>query len=326
MMPDAASAAFLREVKSSRGKPLWDLTPAEIRSNVRGASLQLAAPAADVHHVEDRRMPVPGGEISLRVYTPRPAAPDRPFPIVLHYHGAGFVAGDLDTHDSIARFQCRHADAVVVAVDYRLAPEHPFPAAVDDAYAAARWAVEHASELNGNARRIAVVGDSAGANLATVVCQLAKARNGPAIAYQALLYPAVDFRLAPLRPSAVEFGGGDFFLSVRDMEFFRSCYLSDPARQMSDPRVSPLLAEDLSGLPPALVLTAGCDPMRDEGREYADRLAAAGVPVEYRCFEQTIHAFISFAAVIPAAGEALSVIASGLRAALHPDGDKSRQA
>jgi acetyl esterase len=266
--------------------------------------------------VEDRRIPVPGGEVGLRIYTPRPATPDRPFPIVVHYHGAGFVAGDLDTHDSIARFYCKHADAVVVAVDYRLAPEHRFPAPLEDSYAALQWAAAHAAELNGDARRIAVTGDSAGGNLAAAVCQLAKERGGAQPAYQALIYPVVDFRMTP-RPSLVEFGGGDFFLSLRDMEFFRSSYLADPERRMNDPHASPLLAADVSGLPAALVLTAGCDPLRDEGKAYADRLAAAGVPVEYRCFEQAIHAFISFAGAIPSGRDALSFVASRLHAGLH---------
>jgi acetyl esterase len=262
-------------------------------------------------------MPVPGGEIGLRIYIPRPGTGDQPFPIVVHFHGAGFVAGDLDTHDSIARFLCRHADAVVIAVDYRLAPEHPFPAAVDDAYAAVEWAVEHAREFHGDARRIAVIGDSAGGNLAAVVCQLAKANNGPRIAFQVLVYPVVDFRLDATYPSREKFGGGDFFLSNRDMEFFRSCYLDDVPRHANDPRASPLLGTDLAGLPPALVVTAGCDPLHDEAKAYADRLAAAGVPVEHRCFETTVHACLSFAGALPVGIEGLTFVAARLRAALH---------
>ena len=316
MTPDAVTLAFLDALKAAGRRPLWELTIDEVRASIRAASLQLGAPSTDVHDVVDRKMPVPGGEIGLRVYTPRPANEDRPFPIVVHLHGAGFVAGDLDTHDSIARYYCKHADAVVIAVDYRLAPEHPFPAAVDDAYAAVEWAVEHAHELHGDARRIAVLGDSAGGNLAAVVCQLAKARNGPRIAFQALVYPVVDFRPGATYPSREQFGGGDFFLSNRDMEFFRSCYLNDVPRNGSEPRASPLLG-DLAGLPPALVVTAGCDPLHDEAKAYADRLAAAGVPVEYRCFESTIHAFMSFAAALPVGVEGLSFVASRLRAALH---------
>jgi len=316
MMPDAPTRAFLDALKAAGGKPLWERTIDETRTTIRGASLQLAAPSTDVHAVADRRMSVAGGEIGLRIYTPR-AGGNGLFPIVVHYHGAGFVAGDLDTHDAIARFHCAHADAVVIAVDYRLAPEHPFPEAVDDAYAAVEWAVAHAPELHGDARRIAVIGDSAGGNLAAVVCQLAKARKGPRIAFQALVYPVVDLRLDAAYPSRDEFGGGGFFLSTRDMEFFRSRYLTDERRQASDPRVSPLLADDVAGLPPALVVTAGCDPLRDEGKAYADRLTAADVPVEYRCFESTIHPFMSFGAAIPVALEGLAFVASRLRTALH---------
>jgi acetyl esterase len=315
--PDAATLAFLNALNSAESRPLWEMTVDEMRASIRSASLQLAAPSTDVHEVVDRKMPVAGGEVGLRIYTPRPGSEDQRLPIVVHLHGAGFVAGDLDTHDSIARFHCKHADAVVIAVDYRLAPEHPFPAAVDDAYAAVQWAVEHARELHGDARRIAVLGDSAGGNLAAVACQLAKARNGPRIAFQALVYPVVDFRSDVAYPSVAQFGSGDFFLSNRDMELFRSRYLTDVERQASDPRASPLLAGDLAGLPAALVVTAGCDPLRDEGKAYADRLAAADVPVEYHCFESTIHAFMSFAGAIPVGLEGLSFVASRLRAALH---------
>jgi acetyl esterase len=320
MTPDAATLGFLDALKAAGRTPLWEQTIGEVRASIRAASLQLAGPSTDVHNVADRKMPVPGGEVGLRIYTPRAASPGNEvglFPIVVHLHGAGFVAGDLDTHDSIARFYCKHADAVVIAVDYRLAPEHPFPAAVDDAYAAVEWAVEHAREVSGDSRRIAVTGDSAGGNLAAVVCQLAKARNGPRIAFQALVYPVVDFSQPLAYPSRTQFGGGDFFLSNRDMEFFQSQYLTDARRQASDSRVSPLLAGDLAGLPAAVVVTAGCDPLRDEGKAYADRLAAAGVPVEYRCFEHTIHAFMSFGGAIPAGVEGLAFVASRMRAALH---------
>jgi acetyl esterase len=317
MTPDTATLAFLEALKSAPRKPMWEVPIGEVRASIRAASLQLAAPSTDVHDVVDRRIPVSGGEVGLRIYTPRHGSDDRPFPIVVHFHGAGFVAGDLDTHDAIARFHCHHADAVVIAVDYRLAPEHRFPAAVDDAFASVEWAVASAGELHGDARRIAVLGDSAGGNLAAVVCQLAKARSGPRIAFQALVYPVVDLTPGAAYPSRAEFGGGDFFLSNRDMEFFRSCYLTDVDRQGSDPRVSPLLAGDLAGLPPALVVTAGCDPLRDEGKAYADRLVAAGVPVEYHCFERAIHPFMSFAGAIPVGMEGLSFVASRLRAALH---------
>lgn len=169
----------------------------------------------------------------------------------------------------------------------------------------------------GDPARVAVAGDSAGGNLAAVLCLLAKERGGPAIAFQALLYPVVDFDLTTPRASMAQFGGGDFFLSVRDMEMFRSHYFAGVPSRMRDPHASPLAAEDLSGLPPALVMTSECDPLRDEGKAYADRLAAAGAPVEYRCVPGTIHAFMSFGAAISAGVDALAFVAGRLRAALH---------
>jgi acetyl esterase len=190
---------------------------------------------------------------------------------------------------------------------------------VHDSYAALEWAASHASDFSGDAARIAVAGDSAGGNLAAVDCQLAKQRGGPRVAFQALIYPTVDLRDPFENPgyrSRGQFGGGDYFLSRRDMEWFRSLYLTDIPGEAGDPRVSPIAAADLSGLPPALVVTAACDVLRDEGKAYADRLAAAGVPVEYHCFGGTIHAFMSFAGAIPAGLEALSFVASRLQAGL----------
>lgn len=316
---DSASGAFLEAMRAGGGKPLYELPVDEVRANIRGASQQLAGPAAAVDRVEDRRIPVPGGDIGLRIYTPRRLDGATRLPIVLHFHGGGWVAGDLDTHDAIARFYSANADAIVVSVDYRQPPEHKSPTPAEDSYAALEWAAAHASDISGDRDRVAVVGDSAGGNLATVVCRLAKERGGPAISYQALIYPAVDLRDPvddPAYPSRRQFGQGDYFISMRDMAWFRGHYLGDVTREPHDPRVSPIAAADLRGLPPALVVTAGCDVFRDEGRAYADRLAADGVPVEYRCFEGAIHAFMSFAGVIPMGVEALSFVASRLRAAL----------
>ena len=313
---DSASGAFLEAMRAGGGKPMYELPVDEVRANVRGASQQLAPPPAAVERVEDRRIPVPGGDIGLRIYTPRRRDAAAKLPIVLHFHGGGWVAGDLDTHDAIARFYSAHADAIVVSVDYRQPPEHKAPAAAEDSYAAVEWAAAHASEISGDSNRLAVVGDSAGGNLATVVCRLAKERAGPRISYQALVYPAVDLRDPvddPKYPSRSQFGQGDYFISMRDMAWFRGHYLGDVTREPHDPRVSPIAAADLRGLPPALIVTAGCDVFRDEGRAYADRLAADGVPVEYRCFEGTIHAFMSFAGVIPMGVEGLSFVASRLK-------------
>src|SRR5687768_5851003 len=319
MLIDSASGAFLEAMRAGGGKPLYELPVDEVRANIRGASQQLAVPPAAVDRVEDRRIPVPGGDIGLRIYTPHRLDATSTLPIVLHFHGGGWVAGDLDTHDAIARFYSANADAIVVSVDYRQPPEHKSPAAAEDSYAALEWAAAHAPDISGDRDRLAVVGDSAGGNLATVVCQLAKERGGPAISYQALIYPAVDLRDPvddPKYPSRSQFGQGDYFISMRDMAWFRGHYLGDVAREPHDPRVSPIAAADLRGLPPALVVTAGCDVFRDEGRAYADRLAADGVPVEYRCFDGAIHAFMSFAGVIPMGVEALSFVASRLKQAL----------
>ena len=314
---DGGSDAFLRVVRESGGKPLFEQTMEEARAQV-AASSQMAVPAEQVHSVIDRQIPSAGGSIGVRVYTPRPLSAEAPAPMVLHFHGAGFVAGNLDTHDAISRYYCRHADAIVVSVDYRLAPEHKFPAGLDDCWAAVEWAVANAGELNGDPARLAVTGDSAGGNLSAVVSQLAKARGGPTIALQALVYPWVDVAEAEPSASRLELGSGDYFLSLRDLDWCRTNYLTDPATEMHDPRVSPIASADLSGLAAALIVTAGVDPLRDEAKLYADRLAAAGVPVEYRCFEGTIHACMSFGSAIPAGAEMLAFVASRLNAALHP--------
>ena len=314
---DQSTGMFLAGMRALGGPPFHEQSVADIRAGVAMASLQLAPPRTEVHSAVDRRIPNATGEVGVRIYTPRPLAAGEALPIVLHFHGGGFIAGSVDTHDAIARHLSVHADAIVIGVDYRLAPEHPFPAAVDDAYGALSWAAGHAAEIGGDPARVAVAGDSAGGNLAAVLCHLTKERGGPAIAFQALIYPVVDFDLSTPRTSMAQFGGGDYFLSIHDMEMFRSHYFTDVPGQMRDPRASPLVAEDCSGLPAALVITSGCDPLRDEGKAYADRLAAASVPVDYHCIEGTIHACMSFGAAIPAGVEALAFVAGRLRAALH---------
>jgi acetyl esterase len=317
MRPDAATAQFLQVLNSAGQPTLEEQGVAAARAGTRANNQRIARPPLALHRVEDRRIPTRDSVVGVRIYWPRPLDVSERLPIVVYFHGGGFTLCDLDTHDPIARHLSRHADAIVVSVDYRLAPEHKFPAALDDSYAAVTWAAEHAAELGGDALRLAVAGDSAGGNLAAVVCQLARERGGPAIAFQALIYPVVDLDMTAPFASRKEFGGGEYFLAIREMEWFNSLYLTDPAAQVKDPRVSPLKSDDVRRLPPALVITAGCDPLRDEGQAYAERLDAAGVPVEYRCFEQTIHAFLNFAPLIPAGDEALAFLAERLHAALH---------
>ncbi|MFN2563152.1 MAG: alpha/beta hydrolase, partial [Jatrophihabitans sp.] len=240
----------------------------------------------------------------VRIYRPDV---DGPVPTVVFFHGGGFVIGDLDTHEGVCRQLCRDVGAVVVSVDYRLAPEHRFPAAADDAEAAARWVVAHIDEYGGDASRVAVGGDSAGGNLAAVTAQVLHA-DGVELAAQLLVYPNVDF-LTDDYPSRTENAEG-YFLTLNDMHWFAEQYTghraSDPrdVEFASDPRLSPLYAPSLDGLPPAVLVTAEYDPLRDEGDAYAAALEKAGVRVEHRCFPGLIHGFYGLEQMSPAVAEA----------------------
>jgi acetyl esterase len=248
-----------------------------------------------------------GGGIAARHYTPAGA---EPAPLLVFYHGGGFVVGDLETHDAPCRLLCRDAGVHVLSVDYRLAPEHPAPAGIDDCYAAYRWAREHASELGADPNRVAVGGDSAGGNLATVVSRLARDDGVRMPDLQLLLYPVTNFG-GETRSTTLF--AADYFLSKADMDWFRANYLTESAIDKADPLVSPLLADDLSGLPPAVVVTGGFDPLRDEGTQYAEALAAAGVAVEHRHYGSLIHAFANFFPLGGGSASAMSEIASALR-------------
>jgi acetyl esterase len=247
------------------------------------------------------------GTIPARHYAP--AGARRPAPLLVYYHGGGFVFGDLETHDSLCRMLSRSSGAHVLAVDYRLAPEHPFPAAVEDARAALAWAHENAERLGADPARVGVGGDSAGGNLAAVVSQLSAHDGGPAPALQLLIYPATD--MSTRRRSRELFAEG-FFLSNTEMGWFERSYLGAAAGTdlKHDPRVSPMLAEDLSGLAPAIVITAGFDPLRDEGEDYAHALRAAGTPAVLRRYEGYIHGFVSAAGISRNLREAVIEIAA----------------
>lgn len=282
-------------------------------------------PVPAVGLVADRLVPGPEGapELPVRVYLPEvldgggAKAPPGPRPTVVFFHGGGWTLCDPDTYDATARGLCRGARAAVVSVDYRLAPEHPFPAAVDDAYAAVVWAAGHRGELGGAAGPLVVVGDSAGGNLATVSALRARDHDGPGIALQVLIYPSVDARERP-RPAP---GGGspdaaapDSFLTPAHCRWFREQYLGaylraggDPA----DPRVSPLLA-DLTGLPPARIVTAGFDPLREEGRAYAARLRDAGVAVTEHHFPAMFHGFFGFPSLLADARTAQEAVTEAI--------------
>jgi acetyl esterase/lipase len=269
---------------------------------------KLMPPGPEVAKVEDRTI---DGGIGVRIYNP---APDETgLPIMVFYHGGGFVIGDLDSHDSMARAVAQQVGAVVVAVDYRLAPEHPFPAAVDDAVTALTWVSEHAAELGGDPDRLAVGGDSAGGNLSAVVAMLARDAGGPPVKFQMLWYPVTEWG-ADL-PSITENAQAPI-LTVADMARFREYYLGEQDPTTLGIKVSPASAADLSGLPPAYIATAGYDPLRDDGARYAELLRAAGVPAELDEAESLVHGYVMFATIVPAAGEAFQRSLAALKAAL----------
>jgi acetyl esterase len=261
--------------------------------------------------VREVSIPGPAGQLRARHYLPVNARGLEP--LLVFFHGGGFVIGDLETHDGLCRLMCRDAGVHVLAIDYRLAPEHTAPAAVEDCNAAYRWALEHAAELGADPARVAVGGDSAGANLAAVVSQSARHDGVQLPALQLLIYPVTNF--AGETRSKTLFADG-YFLGKTDIDWFREHYLSASSVDAEDPRVSPLLADDLSGLPPAMVLTGGFDPLRDEGNQYADALAAAGVPVDHRQFGPLIHGFVNFFTLGGTSATATSELVSALRAHL----------
>ncbi|CAD5371667.1 Acetyl hydrolase [Rubrivivax sp. A210] len=248
------------------------------------------------------------GGIPLRLY--RPLADGKA--VLVYFHGGGWTIGDLDTHDVLCRQLCAAGGAAVISVDYRLAPEHRFPAAFDDCLAATRWVRREAAALGLDPARLAVGGDSAGGNLAAAVCLGLREAGEPQPALQLLIYPATDQRAGS--PSHASRGQG-YLLTADSIAYYRGHYLPDPA-SWADWRASPLLAASHASLAPALVLTAGYDPLVDEGRQYADALSAAGTPAQYLCFERQIHGFITMTKVIAEARTAVAVCAAALREAL----------
>lgn len=272
---------------------------------------KLAAPPAEVARIENLHAPGAAGEMPVRLYRPLSSRAEDRVPALVYFHGGGWTIGDCDTHDVVCREFANLARCAVVSVDYRLAPEHKFPAAVDDAVAATRWVAGTAERLGLDGRRLAVGGDSAGGNLAAVVALRLRAEGGPLLAMQVLIYPATD--MAADTPSHTSFADG-YLLTRESVLWFRSNYLRGHD-DVADWRASPLKAPDLSRLPPAYVVTAGFDPLRDEGRAYAERLQAAGVKVTYECFEGMIHGFITMGGVIAAARHAIYRASQGLEQA-----------
>ena len=299
---DPGIAALLQLIDAAPYPPMSEGTPATARKALRAMTVDLVTPESQVPvgSVED----VSVGGLPARLYRPSGAGP---FPTLVFLHGGGFVIGDLDTHDQLCRRFCSGADAVVLAIDYRLAPEAPYPAAADDALAAVTWAADHLAELGGN-DVLAVAGDSAGGNLSAVVAQALRDR----VSAQVLIYPATH--MAGDYPSRIDNAEG-YFLDMATMVWFGAHYLGD-AVDLDDPRHSPLLGE-LVGLPPALVVTAEFDPLRDEGEAYAALLEEAGVPVETVRYDGLVHGFVDMAMMSPAAADAVDDLVARTRVLLH---------
>jgi len=304
---DPQAQAYLDQMAALNAPPLHTLTPELIRQATSMQRAMLGEPEP-VANVENRVIPGPAGDIPVRIYTP---SGNGPFPVLVFFHGGGWVICDLDTHDDICRSLTNQAACIVVSVDYRLAPEHKFPAAPEDCYAATRWVAGNAAQLNGDSSRVAVGGDSAGGNLAAVISQMARDQGGPPLVFQLLIYPATDFKA---NTPSIEENADGYFLSKQDMIWFTNHYLNDEKDKLN-PLASPLKASDLSGLPPALIITAQYDPLRDEGELYGQRLKAAGVPVTISRYNGMMHGFLSMASVIDQGKQALAECAAALQAA-----------
>jgi acetyl esterase len=304
-MPIDPQVKLILEQMEAKGAPPWHtLTPAEARQPIDRRPL--TGEPEEVGKVENRTIPGPAGEMPVRIYTPDGQGP---FPALVYYHGGGWVIGDLDAVEIICRLLANRANSVVVSVDYRLAPEHKFPAAVEDAYAAVKWLEENGSSILVDSARVAVGGDSAGATLAAVVALMAKDRGEPSLVYQMLIYPVTHhaYDTESYRENAE-----GYYLTKDSMVWFWNHYLRDE-EDGRNPYASPLRADNLSGLPPALVITAEFDPLRDEGEAYAKRLKTAGVPVEVTRYNGMIHGFFGMPGVLEQAKKAIEQAANALK-------------
>src|SRR5438477_10540420 len=291
--------AVLKAQAAAGLRPIDALTPAEARAQMEETARGRKAEPLPVARVEERAIPGPGGPVRLRLYWPKEADAGDPVPAIVYYHGGGHVIGSLDTHDFVARNLCAGAEALVASVDYRMGPEHKFPAAVEDSFAALEWVHDNAAALGADPDRIGVHGDSAGANLAAVVALMARDASRPRLRLQSLVYPVADYTMRT--PSYEKFATGYGILTRDAMVWFRKHYLRS-ADDAADWRASPLKAPSLAGVAPAIVITAECDVLHDDGERYAAALRDAGVPVEYREYPGMIHAFFG---MVPAVDDAM---------------------
>jgi acetyl esterase len=301
---DPTVAAMLESMAAADAPALSEMTPVAAREMYR--TMQAALPGPEIADVIDRSIPGPGGDIPVRIYANTPGT-NRP--CLIFFHGGGWVIGDLDTHDSVCRELAIEADCVVIAVDYRLAPEHPYPAAIDDCYAAFVWAHDNAAELGVDTAHIAAGGDSAGGNLTACVALRARTELGPHLDHQLLVYPVTD---TSLDTASYESNGEGYMLTRDSMTWFFDQYLPEAA-QRSEVLAAPLRAENLEGLPDATVITAEFDPLRDEGEAYAARLEVAGVPTTVQRFDGMIHGFFGQGATLEGAAQAMTLAATQLK-------------
>ena len=302
-------AKIILEEDAASGLPAYhELTPSAARKQMLDISAPVD-PLLMVERVEDHKIPGPGGEIPIRLYYPQG---DSPFPVIVYFHGGGWVIGDLETHHALCHALSKTSGCLVVAVDYRLAPENPYPAAVEDAYAATAWVADHACAIQADECRIAVLGDSAGGTQATVAAMMARDRGKPDLALQVLIYPITDYNF---NTGSYRNNGEGYMLSRDMMKWFWGHYLEDEL-MADEPYVSPLRANDLSGLPQALILTAEYDPLRDEGEAYAQRLKEAGVEVKLTRYDGMIHGFMRMTSRLDKARLALDEVAGTLKTVL----------
>ena len=305
---DPQVQTLMDQMAALNAPPIHTLTPELVRMGIKIQFANATDEPESVAQVVNRTIPGPAGEIPVRIYTPTGRGP---FPALVLFHGGGWVICDLDTHDSLCRSLCNGANCVVVSVDYRLAPEHKFPAAPEDCYAATLWVAGHATVINTNPGKIAIGSDSAGGNLTAVVAQMVRDNGGPSLALQLLMYPATDFTFDG--PSIHE-NGQDYFLTIDDMNWFMNHYLNSDADK-KNPLASPLQSANLRGLPPALVITGEYDPLRDEGETYGKRLKEAGVPVTISRYNGVIHGFLSLEPLTDKGKQAREECAQALRVA-----------
>lgn len=307
---DPQMKAILDTITAAGGKPFNAMSPDEARAGIKLLVQVFGGAPEQVAKIEDRRIPGPAGEIPLRIYTPASAAP---MGALVYFHGGGWVIGDIESHDEVCRALAKGSGCVVVSVDYRLAPEHKFPAAPEDCHAATKWVAANAAALGVDPNRIAVGGDSAGGNLAAVVAQMARDHGGPKIAFQLLIYPATDW--SKESASQREFVQDGYILSRGDMVWFYDHYMTSAADK-TNPYFSPACAKSLAGLPPAFVMTAAIDPLRDEGEAYAEALRKAGVAVTAKRYPGVCHGFVMMGAKLDAGKQAIADCCAELKKAI----------